>query len=244
MSDLKIALIAEGPTDRVVIESALKAILSRSFIIKLLQPEATRPDLGAGWGGVLKWCREFRSRGFGSLEDDPTLEQYDLFILHIDADVSHFSYTDLGGEIERTALEAGCGALPCSQECPPPVASINRLKGVLFSWLGIEAIGNKTVLCIPSKSSEAWLASAVYPGNRALLENLECAMTMEARLAALPKGQKIRKNTREYLNHANTVKTMWPLVRQKCSRADTFHLEFDEAAQNLRLREEHSVGHP
>ena len=163
MSDLRIALIAEGATDQVIIEAALKAILPRPFVLKLLQPEMTRPDLGGGWGGVLKWSKEFCSRGFASLEDDPTLELYDFFVIHLDADVAHFSYADYGNDVVLEAQEKGWGLLPCSQECPPPDATVNNLKPVLLSWLGIDGVGDKTVLCIPSKCSEAWLASAVYP---------------------------------------------------------------------------------
>ena len=235
MSDLRIALIAEGPTDQVIIESALKAILTQPFVLTLLQPEPTRPDLGGGWGGVLKWSREFCSRGFASLEEDPTLELYDLFILHLDADVAHFSYADYGAEIVQEAQQKGLGVLPCAQECPPPDASINSLKPVLLSWLGIVAIGDKTVLCIPSKSSEAWLAAAVYPDNQALLNALECALNMEARLAQLPKGQRIKKNVREYRNYADTVKTKWSVIRQKCTRANSFHIEFSAIAQRVTI---------
>lgn len=47
MSELRVALIAEGPTDSVLIEAALKAILGRPFTLAPLQPEATRPQMGA-----------------------------------------------------------------------------------------------------------------------------------------------------------------------------------------------------
>ena len=63
MSDLRVALIAEGPTDAVVIGAALKALLPRSFTLTQLQPEPTLPKLGTGWGGVLRWCLEFAQRG-------------------------------------------------------------------------------------------------------------------------------------------------------------------------------------
>ncbi|MEI8208133.1 MAG: hypothetical protein WCG16_02930 [Methylococcales bacterium] len=52
MSELRIALIAEGATDLIIIEAALKAIIKPPFILNLLQPEATRPDIGGGWCGV------------------------------------------------------------------------------------------------------------------------------------------------------------------------------------------------
>ena len=51
MSELRIALVAEGPTDAIVIEAALKALLPRPFVLTLVQPEETRPKLGAGWRG-------------------------------------------------------------------------------------------------------------------------------------------------------------------------------------------------
>ena len=71
MSDLRVALVAEGPTDAIVIEAALKALLPRPFVLTQLQPEPTRPKLGAGWGGVLRWCHEFALRGHSSIEDYP-----------------------------------------------------------------------------------------------------------------------------------------------------------------------------
>lgn len=56
MSELRIALVAEGPTDYEVIHAALRAVLPRSFVMTPLQPEGNRPVMGNGWGGVLKWC--------------------------------------------------------------------------------------------------------------------------------------------------------------------------------------------
>lgn len=52
MSNPRIALVAEGPTDFVIIEAALKAILQRPFVLNQLQPEPTRPEMG----GRLGWC--------------------------------------------------------------------------------------------------------------------------------------------------------------------------------------------
>lgn len=229
MSDLRIALIAEGPTDEIIIESALKAILPSPFKISLLQPEPIRSVLGTGWGGVLKWCQEFRGRGGESLEDDPTLEFFDLIIIHIDADVADKSYTDCGREIELAAQQEKWGLLPCSLPCPPPAATVDKMKIVLLSWLGIDKIGEKTLLCIPSKSSEAWLAAAVLPHDHNLMQGLECALNMADRLAQLPQNLRIKKTIRNYQAHAATVKAGWCRVRQICSQADTFSNAVDAA---------------
>ena len=116
----------------------------------------------------------------------------------------------------------GWKGLPCSLACPPPAATVKNVTAVLLSWLGKPAIRNKIVLCIPSKCSEAWLAAAVFPRNAHLLQDLECAMNMENRLAQLPKMQRIRKNPREYLRHAAKITARWVEVRQLCSQADVF----------------------
>jgi len=231
MSSPRIALVAEGLTDLVIIEAALKAILPTPFVLTLLHPEATRPDLGQGWGGVLKWCRAFQARGYASLEDDPTLGFYDWIIIHLDADVAEKSYADYGPVLEQQAQRMGWGTLPCSLTCPPPAATVYNLTAVLLSWLGMPAPGKKTILCIPSKSSEAWLAAAVFPSNRNLLQNLECVMNMETRLAQLPKMQRIKKGPREYLRHAAKITALWVELRRLCSQADVFHLEIATMAR-------------
>ena len=63
---LRIALVAEGLTDGVVIEAALQAILcGRPFILKQIFPEGsdTFGEMGAGWVGVYRWCRQSARRG-------------------------------------------------------------------------------------------------------------------------------------------------------------------------------------
>lgn len=67
MSDLRIALVAEGPlTEREILKAALQAVLApRTFELVQLQPESTLPKLGGGWGGVLKWCKDVATRHAG-----------------------------------------------------------------------------------------------------------------------------------------------------------------------------------
>lgn len=66
MSELAIGIVAEGTTDFVIIEAALRACLKDTFVPTHLQPEATRPEMQGGWGGVYKWCRSVAVKGFGS----------------------------------------------------------------------------------------------------------------------------------------------------------------------------------
>lgn len=196
-------MISEGPTDVIIIEAALKAVLQRPFVLTQLQPEPTRPEMGSGWGGVFKWCQEFRLRGAASIETDPTLSQFDLVIIHLDADVAGKQYAHCGPAVAQAA--AALQGLPCEQPCPPPVNTVAALEVVLLSWLGIAAVGPKSLLCIPSKASDAWLAAATLPGGHVLMTGLECHLNLEMALLQLPKGQKIKKAVREYRTHAGTI---------------------------------------
>ena len=220
MSELAIGLVAEGPTDFVIIEAALKACLPRPFVLTLLQPEATRPEMQGGWGGVYKWCRSVAARGFGAPERDPTLSRFDLLIIHVDADVAEDSYSDIVPDIPTDVA-----ALPCSKPCPPPGATVDALRAVVLSWLGIGELGTKTMFCIPSKATEAWLAVAVASDVPRIMVDLECVLTMEAHLASLPKGRKIRKTKAQYQLHAATVQDQWPRIAALCSQARRFQDE-------------------
>jgi hypothetical protein len=188
MSDLRIGLVAEGPTDYVVVEASLRSILPNPFTLVLIQPDATRRGMEGGWCGVLKWCRDLHSRGVTSIENDPTLDLFDLVIVHVDADVAGESYGNCSREAAEEARRAGLGLLPCSLPCPPPEATVNNLKSVVLSWMGVTALGNKTILCLPSKASDAWLAAAAFPAGHSILLDLECSLTLVGRLDLMGTG--------------------------------------------------------
>jgi hypothetical protein len=230
MSELHVALVAEGPTDAIVIEAALKALLPAPFVLTQLQPEPTHPKLGTGWGGVLRWCLEFASRGYSSLEDDPTLPGFDLFVLHVDADVTEYSYSDVSPEIASIASEHGWPALPCSSPCPPPEGSVDEMRSRLLIWSGLNTAGPRTVFCVPSKAPEAWLVAARFGQGHTLLNNLECNLNLEAQLKALPSAERVRKTTREYRARSQGVTEAWATVRQRCSQAERFSSEVLAAA--------------
>lgn len=222
MSDLRVALVAEGPTDAVVIEAALKALLPRPFVLTQLQPEPTRPKIGTGWGGVLRWCVDFAMRGHARFEDDPTLPGFDLFVVHADADVAAAAYTHVSNEVASLAAARGWPVLPNRVPCPPASGSADAVRGCLLSWTGIVAPGPKTILCVPSKAIDAWLVAAVFDNGHALLTGLECNLNVERQLGILPKAQRIKKTRREYLAHERTVTTEWRVVRQRCTQAERF----------------------
>jgi len=154
MSDpLHVALVAEGPTDKVVIGAAIRNILGDTpFILRQLQPEESiaflNPAQGTGWGGVYRWCQMAVARSNGAIETDVLFLSYSLLILHLDADVAAENYANAG-------INHSVNNLPCSAPCPPASATTNQLRAVLLSWIGQAAGPTKNVLCTPSMSTEA-----------------------------------------------------------------------------------------
>lgn len=220
---LRVALITEGPTDTVIIEAALKAILPRPFVATTLQPEATRPAFGGGWCGVLKWCRDFAGRGARCLEEDPLLSGFDLFVVHVDADVAECSYADGGQAVLN--LTKDMASLPCSRACPPAEDSVNELRDRVLAWLGLKQLGPRTILCVPSKSIEAWIVPAVLDPVHRLSVGLECQLSLEAQLASLAIGERIKKGKREYQRRAGAVTAQWASICALCTQAQRFDYE-------------------
>ena len=227
MSSRRIALVAEGATDVVVIEAALKAILVEPFILTVLQPEATRPSVGGGWCGVFKWCRDFAARSSDSLETDPTLPGFDLFIVHIDADVAGFADGNCGLDIALQSVNLP--PLPCPQPCPPATAAADEVRQRVLAWLGLSQVGPHTVLCVPSKAIDAWMATAVLPATHAVLAGVECNLRLEAHLGALTKSARIRKRRTDYQRHAVTVTSNWRDVCAICTQAARFETDIQMA---------------
>jgi hypothetical protein len=155
-----------------------------------------------------------------ALEQDPTLEHFDLFILHLDADVAEYKYGDCGAIVVETG-----GAqlpLPCSRPCPPASDTVDELRKLVVQWLGLKQIGPRTVLCIPSKMTDAWLAAAILTRGHGLLANVECNLNLTIDLARLPKKERIRKNPVEYRQHASAITANWTHIATTCTEARRF----------------------
>ncbi len=232
MSDvLRIGIIAEGFTDGIVIRAAIEAMLAgRPFVTVPLHPEgsyAFQPTgdvgpLGGGWKGVYKWCRQTAARAGGRLRDDILLEQVDILIVHLDADVA--SKTDIA-EFPELA-----GQLPCELPCPPASATVDRLRLVLLGWLGETDLPPATVLCIPSKSTEAWVMTALYPADPAMKKlGPECHRDPVSRLGLQKLASRIRKSQEDYQRQAAEFAAAWPRLVTSLSEAARFQNDFQSA---------------
>lgn len=227
MSDLRVALVCEGPTDTIVINAAVTSLLGgRNFVLNQLQPEESIAfgPTGTGWVGVYNWCQQAAEQGGGSVSGNPLFDTYDVLLIHLDADVAEMTYAS--GNIVTTATD-----LPCSMPCPPPSASTNNLRTAIISWLGERVTPPSTVFCTPSKSTEAWVLAALFPLDATVRSSrLECHHEPANLLSAKPArsrlvrpGKKIRQR---YQDKAGNVVGAWATVRKICTEAERFSTEF------------------
>lgn len=230
---LRIALVAEGLGDGVVIEAALDAMLGRgSFVLTQLFPETSVAfgPMGTGCSGVYRWCHTSAKRGGGRLSGDKLLfgiGTHDLLILHLDADVAGNNYGKaLGKEYADIILPSDL-PLPCEKPCPPAADSVNELRKVLLSWCGETEVPPMTVLCTPSKNTGAWVVAALFPQDAEMQrKGWECHPDPESRLGVQPKDVRIKKNKAGYQSKQPVITAAWDRLRQDLSEAGRFSTDF------------------
>lgn len=221
--NIRIGLVAEGPTDHIVIESALSGIFGNTahFTCSLIQPDTTPScELGGesdaslidfvnpGWSGVYKWCRGVASKGSDDIFRLAALN-FDVLIIHLDADVSRSTY-----EAARvTPVEAA--PLPCAGEGEKAESITNKMEKYIKIWLEPVVIGNSTVFCIPSDNTETW----AY-----IWKNPNKVLTTPTRHVEDRKDLvgRIKKTQKEYKIIAPYIKNNWQVIEEACPRAKLF----------------------
>ena len=225
---LRVAAAVEGPTDAIVLEAVLTALLPNlEYVFQTLQPEGSVAfgsvsfgRTGGGWPGVYRWCRQAAREGQGSVSRSAALSHHDLLIVHADADVAGKSYPD--GNIRDAPYED----LPCEEPCPPPERTTDALRAVIVNWLGETECPPRIVLCTPSKNTGAWVVAAIWPDNTLVRQDdWECRPDPEAQLRALPKKKRFEKQTDDYRRRQSEFEEAWPSVSQRLSEAARFERE-------------------
>jgi hypothetical protein len=232
---LRILLVAEGVTDYVILKAAIEKILNgRTFDLKLHQPDASvaftgqgqAGAFGGGWPGVLKWMLDLMRR-VGKLSSDPLFLNTDLIILHLDADVASIS----PARNNDRSIDGLVSDLPCAVDCPPASDTTDRLRTLMLKWVGEPATPANTVLCTPSKSTEAWVVSLFFPDDKEMKRRgLECHPNPASRLAIQPKAVKFAKSEKEYLARFQQIKDGWNWLVDHLSEAKRFQNDFAAAA--------------
>lgn len=231
MSDLKIGIVCEGITDFHVISRIVELIYGDSIISQLLQPEMDEINNsgshGAGWGGVFRWCRSTRSQ---DLLINLLYSQYDIIVIHVDADVVGMSYQNINITVDEYDF---VNEIPCTIACPPVSHTSSYLKNMILRWLEKESLPPKWIFCIPSKSIESWVVASKYHNTILKLKPyLECDASVENWLSQRPKidGDKFiqsgKKKPRIYQNFSSNMKDSdWFHIKSICSQADEFGID-------------------
>ncbi len=236
---LKIALVAEGITDYEVLSPAIELMLGgQAYDLKLLQPEGSvafdgagnAGPLGGGWRGVYQWCLQSTQRSGGNLSGDPLFFNYDLLLLHLDADVA----SEDPASFAINPIPELAGVLPCDELCPPPKATTDPLREVLLSWVGEASTPPRTVLCTPSKSTEAWVMRVFFPNDSEMRRRgWECHPEPETRLGQQRKRQRFSKSRAAYAQRKAEFQEGWPRVVKALFEARRFQDEFTAAVCDL-----------
>ena len=225
---LRFAVTVEGPTDAIVLEAILTALLpDDEFVFQTLQPEGSAAfgsahfgSPGTGWAGVYRWSRQAVSEGGGSVSESSALANHDVLIVHVDADVAGETYAK--GKIR----DAPHDDLPCEERCPPPDSTTNALRRVILKWLGEREFPRRVVMCTPSRNIEAWVLAAVWPDNNVVRrDDWECHPRPERQLGALPKARRFGKRQEDYRRKEEVITKAWPMVSARLTEAARFEAE-------------------
>ena len=181
-----IRVICEGPTDTIVIRSAVEA-LGIEAVITQIQPEDNSNLLGAqtlgphggGWKGVRKWCAHAVATGTLKMAQ----ANAHALVIHVDADIAH----------EKE--------ISCAEPCPPARATTNAVRSTVLGWLETPEIPEGVVLCVPAASTEAWVFCALSPKDK-LATDIECrpdpAALLVPKKLVTKKGKSYKKNLGKY----------------------------------------------
>jgi len=217
----RVGLVCEGPTDETVVKAIIETILPTSmFSVTLQQPEFSaafgdyRGEHGTGWRGVLQWCKASK-RDFGELVDNPLFMNFDVLIIHLDADVA-----------EEHDIEL-------AQPCPLASATTDRLRIFLAELAGVATPTGNVVFCTPSKATEAWLLAALYPSENYRGQDIECLSDPASRLAGKPEGERLvsgrKKLPKRYESRKQDISAGWPQACAACSEASRFDADLRRA---------------
>ena len=194
MSEYHIAIVAEGPTDIVVIQNlVMKSFQDKRFVFHKLSPTdeeifSGRKAEGFGWGSVYKVCYDLTTKMKLMEEANASI---DLLIIHVDGDVAFKRYSE--AHIQTILTD-----LPCGNKEWSVMENCDALQTVVAGWL--------CGIC-----TETWVAALIFPefnhGNFEKMEEIalyrkmiEKTRSKKEKLSRLiqERNGRFKKNTKVY----------------------------------------------
>ena len=187
---------------------------------------------------MYRWCRQVGSVPANSLLESPLLQNFDLLILAIDADVASKTY------LSANIQDPLCDDLPCEQACPPASDTTDRLEEVVEHWLSPVCTDSRTILCIPSKSIESWVAAALYAeSDSGFADMIECSYDVLQYMHAKPARERLvsssvtsRGQTPRLTVYPHTPRLVSSVNTEGQKRNRAFAAEFLAPADAIRKR--------
>ncbi len=231
---MKIGTVVEGPTDRLLLKAIIEKVYPGEHDFRDLQPADVGNSFGqrgTGWKGVRRYCFDIEQQLNTNIIEFIREHQFDLLIIHIDADV--VTASDLQEQI-GTPIE------DISLPCPPILSTTDNIREIIAKWLnldGVDQFPSQVVLAIPAQDSENWVFAALFSKD-GLCQNddYECIHPLNDRqhpayLLTLSqygrvlrrKSGKIRKSKRNYQQVLSDVTNAWDDVCKICSQAQLFN---------------------
>lgn len=241
--DKKYLLVAEGPTDFVIIKHIARKISAESgndvTIIEMSpSKDATSGTYPPhGWGGVKNWCKKYsrhkKAQELSQLAPMArqmlqrlnwpaliALNRADGIIIQLDTDIAHHLNDPLvypAGTSRRAHCESS-----------------------IVLWLNESSVPDEMYLVLSSHAIETWILATHDPAEEIFKDlpsgfNYEQVSDVEARLVTLGYSSYSEKGTRRlrkspsstYERHGALVADKLNEVRSRCSEADAFCAHLD-----------------
>lgn len=229
MKRFKIRIVAEGPTDQLVIKELVNAYLAAQpgleFELDFLeeQPTADRTS-GGGWGLVYKWCltnpaseRDSIFFGTGLFADNMDNLSCDALLIHMDSDIC-----------EKIGDKTNISPAPGKNATPTDRGAF--IKQVLEGWLWPDqpARHDKHIIAPAVEAIEAWLVAGLSDAdvdpesNHNILKRLAELDHLVIKKAAIPKDIKSpRKNDVTYGKILEVAKQNVIRIFDRCPHFNT-----------------------